>query len=512
MKVFALALTPMALLVCVAAFAAPGDNMLTDPGFEKGPWGQSSGWHGEHTVVTEPVLQGAKAGKLATGPEGEATIYSGYFPATVGLDYRGTIHARGTGTLSLRSIQLRNHPDDKYIIERPENHIELTDEWQEVAIEIPVRDPLVTRIAFVVQLDGAGAEAILDGAMLTPVGLPGGKLTVTPSYVMVRPGDSVELEIAASSDAGAITDGGLAIAIAAGEEQTREEVAIAGETTSWTLNVPAVCTPGEMTVSVINSQAGAAANAWIDVVDPATYAEFEALAQAAEIETPAHLLFFGDSLSDQRRNHNYTDMIGFWLNKVHDDVSYRNAGVGGDYITRVWQRLQNEGAHRQEMYDGVFEPTPTHVFVWLGHNDSKLKPKPEYKTPDDYPFDPVVPLDTFEETFVTVIEHIRQQAPEAEFTVVSASSSVHEITRETVVKRIASAGNGGSYFGKPDVLEAFNERMQAVAATTGAEYVDVYEPTGTHPDKPSLFTADGVHMSHAGNHLVAKVLLGALGE
>ncbi len=89
---------------------------------------------------------------------------------------------------------------------------------------------------------------------------------------------------------------------------------------------------------------------------------------------------------------------------------------------------------------------------------------------------------------------------------------MHEITRETVVKRIASAGNGGSYFGKPDVLEAFNERMQAVAATTGAEYVDVYEPTGTHPDKPSLFTADGVHMSHAGNHLVAKVLLGALGE
>jgi lysophospholipase L1-like esterase len=178
----------------------------------------------------------------------------------------------------------------------------------------------------------------------------------------------------------------------------------------------------------------------------------------------------------------------------------------------MWKRLQSEGAYRQEMYEGLFEPTPTRVFIWLGHNDSKLKPKPEYETPDDYPFDPVVPLDTFEETFVTAIEHIREQAPGAEFTVISASSSVHEITRATVVKRIESRGNGGSYFGKPEVLERFNERMQSVAETTGADYVDVYNPTKNHPDKPSLFTGDGVHMSQAGNLLVAREILGYLGE
>ncbi|MEX2580246.1 MAG: GDSL-type esterase/lipase family protein [Verrucomicrobiales bacterium] len=495
-----------------ASAVAPGDNLLDDPGFEKGPWPQSAGWHGEITTVDEPVLSGSKAGRLVAGPEGEATIYSGYFPCTVGLDYRFTIQARGTGTLSLRSIQLRDHPEKKHIVERPENRMQLTDQWQELAIDVSPRDPLVTRIAVVVQLDGEGAEAILDDSLLTPKGVLGGRLTIDTPYAMVRAGESVEFGVNASSDEGAITEGTLVFTAALGDTVLREEVPIGGDTTSWTLTVPEDAPPGEAAVGIVNAAVGVGVNAWIDVVDGETYAQFEALARATRIETPAHLLFLGDSLTDQRRGYNYTDMVGFWLDRVHGDVGYRNAGVGGDYITRLYQRLRNQGAHRQEMYDDLFEPAPTRVFIWLGHNDSKLKPKPEYTKPEDYPFDPVVPLDEFEETFVSAIEHLRSNAPEAEFTVLSASSSVHEITYATVVKRIEASGNGGSYFGKPDVLEAFNERMQSVAERTGAEYLDVYEPTRTHPDKPTLFTADGVHMSQAGTRLVARLILEQLGE
>ncbi len=513
MRMLTLSLIAIALLSFHAALAAaPGDNMLDDPGFEKGPWPQSPAWHGEITVVDEPVLSGEQAGRLAVGEDADATIYSGYVPCSVGLDYRFTVQARGTGTLSLRSIQLRNDPEDKYLIERPENHVELTDEWQEVAIEISPRDPLVTRIAVVVQLDGAGAEAFLDDALLTPKGLPGGELRVGASYMMVTPGVDFDVAISARCDAGPITEGSLNLTLVFGDQVEREEIRITGETTTISLAPPAGADPGEGTISIVNAEVGGGATAWIDVVDAETYAQFEALAQAAKLDSPAHLLFLGDSLTDQQRGHNYTDMVSFWLNRAKSDVSYRNAGVGGDYITRTWQRLQGPGGYRQEMYDDLYEPTPTRVFIWTGPNDSKLKPKPEYKTPDDYPFDPVVPLDQFEETFVTVIEHIRENAPEAQFTVISASSSVHEITRATVVKRIAANGNGGSYFGKPEALEQFNERMQEVAAATGADYLDVYEPTRTADDKPSLFTADGVHISHKGNLLVAGLILGYLGE
>ena len=251
----------------------------------------------------------------------------------------------------------------------------------------------------------------------------------------------------------------------------------------------------------------------MDVVDAETHAVFEAAAQAAVIDTPAHLLFIGDSLTDGQRGHNYTDMVGFWLRRAHGEVTYRNAGVGGDYITRVWQRMDDpENAYRAEMYEDLFEPTPTHVFIFLGHNDSKLKPSSEYTSPDDYPFDPVVPLDEFETLMTQTIERIREHAPEAEVTILSASSSVHEITRETVVRRIAENGNGGSYFGRPDVLERFNEVMQQVAQETNSGYLDVYAPTRDHPDRLAIFTADGVHITPLGNQLIARLVLGWLGE
>ena len=179
----------------------------------------------------------------------------------------------------------------------------------------------------------------------------------------------------------------------------------------------------------------------MDVVDAETYATFEALAQATKIETPAHILFLGDSLTDQLRGHNYTDMVGFWLRKVHGDVTYRNAGVGGDYITRVWQRMtESEGAYRPEMYEGLFAPTPTHVFIFLGHNDSKLKPKPEYRTPEDYPLTRWCRWTSSRAPHpVTGASGARAGRADA---IISATSSVHG-SRATVIKRIAANGNGG---------------------------------------------------------------------
>ncbi|MFP4249091.1 MAG: SGNH/GDSL hydrolase family protein, partial [Armatimonadota bacterium] len=415
----------LAILTATAALAAPGDQMLDNPGFEDGPWAQSPAWKGEMSVVDEPVVEGEKAGKLVA-EDGSAMAYTGYVTATAGLDYRFTIQARGAGSAQLRSTQVRDHPDDRYIIERPDPPVELTDEWQELAIEISPRDPLVTRIAVVVELEGENATAYLDDAFLTAKGLPGGELTVEPGYVMVTPGEAAEVKIGVRCDAGPIAEGALTVTLVFGEYVESGEIPITGETTTLPVAPPAAAESGEAKLVIVNADAGAGATAWVDVVEEQTFAEFEGLAEAALIDTPAHILFLGDSLTDQRRGHNYTDMVGYWLDRAHGDVSYRNAGVSGDYITRIWQRLQGEGAHRQEMYDDLLDPTPTRVFIWTGHNDSKLKSKPEYETPDDYPFDPVVPLDTFEETYVTVIEHIREHAPDAEITVISASSSVHE--------------------------------------------------------------------------------------
>ena len=64
----------------------------------------------------------------------------------------------------------------------------------------------------------------------------------------------------------------------------------------------------------------------------------------------------------------------------------------------------------------------------------------------------------------------------------------------------------------PVGMEEFNVMMKAAATVTGAEYLDVYEPTKAHPNKPSLFTGDGVHLNNKGNRFVALEILKHLGK
>ena len=69
-------------------------------------------------------------------------------------------------------------------------------------------------------------------------------------------------------------------------------------------------------------------------------------------------------------------------------------------------------------------------------------------------------------------------------------------------------GRAHNLFGKPDELERFNAVAKRVATELDADYVDVYEPTRTHPDKPGLFNPnDGVHLTNAGNRYIALELL-----
>jgi len=51
-----------------------------------------------------------------------------------------------------------------------------------------------------------------------------------------------------------------------------------------------------------------------------------------------------------------------------------------------------------------------------------------------------------------------------------------------------------------------------VAVETGADYLDVYEPTRRHPNKTELFTKDGVHVNERGNRLLAVEILHYLGR
>ena len=88
----------------------------------------------------------------------------------------------------------------------------------------------------------------------------------------------------------------------------------------------------------------------------------------------------------------------------------------------------------------------------------------------------------------------------------AALVEVTPITEATAAKRRAD-GKAHNLFGKPEALEQFSAIAKKVADEYGAAYLDVYEPTRRHPDKPSLFTRDGVHVSNQGNRLLALEIL-----
>ncbi|MBM4079620.1 MAG: hypothetical protein FJ278_07965, partial [Planctomycetes bacterium] len=251
---------------------------------------------------------------------------------------------------------------------------------------------------------------------------------------------------------------------------------------------------GAHAVSFVLKPAGIPDTAHVDVVDAAMFKAFAAAADATKVEKPAQLIFVGDSLTAFYRGYNYVDKVRGWLQQKHGaDVQVTNAGVGGDYTTRVLARLEKD----------VLDRKPTHVFIFLGHNDSKLKSTTDYK-------EPVVLPETFDKEYREIVQAIKDKA-KARVTIISATSSVYEITKATADKA-REAGRAHNLFGKPEALEQFNAIARKAASDLGAGYLDVYEPTRTHPNKPSLFTPDGVHISNEGNRVVALEILKYLGK
>lgn len=212
---------------------------------------------------------------------------------------------------------------------------------------------------------------------------------------------------------------------------------------------------------------------------------------SVKLQTPAHLVFVGDSLTAMLPDSNYVVTLRERLqSRYGGEVRVTNAGVNGDYITRVQARLEQDVLK--------LDPKPTHVFLFLGHNDSKLASAGGYK-------EPMVRAKDFDRQYREVVSTI-QRTLGAKVVIMSATSSVYETTQVTAQKA-AKAGKKHNLFGKPEALEQFNAIARKLADELGADYVDLYEPTRTHPDKPSLFTKDGVHINEAGNRLIAEEVL-----
>ena len=230
------------------------------------------------------------------------------------------------------------------------------------------------------------------------------------------------------------------------------------------------------------------------VATPEEAAAIAAGAAGVHLPNSSHLVFVGDSLTAGLPDVNYVAIIREALRaRLGSTVRVTNAGVNGDTITRVLARLERDVLS--------LSPTPTHVFLFLGHNDSKLSFDSSYQ-------DAMVAPEVYEKEYREVVSTIQKRLG-AKVTILSATSSVYELTK-AIADAKAAKKMSHNLFGQPASLERFNAIAKRVAADFSADYLDVYEPTRRHPQKAELYAKDGVHVNERGNRVLAIEILNYL--
>lgn len=251
------------------------------------------------------------------------------------------------------------------------------------------------------------------------------------------------------------------------------------------------------------SAEGAIATSYIDTLPQQEWDTFAQAASKIKIFDKIHCLFIGDSLTDFDRGHNCIDKLGFWLDKYNPgQFSVRNAAVRGDFITRVEQRLKGEKAFMQERYDNLFAENYDLIIFWLGHNDTRTNSNTGFSQA-------LVPPQKQEESFHRVIKLIRQSS-QAPILLISPSPANAQMLQERAAKQ--ATGRNVILFGKAEHVQAYDQILQKLAVDLKLGYMQITEAFRQHPELPTLFQKDGVHLSEKGHSFVAMQLLAAFAE
>ena len=331
------------------------------------------------------------------------------------------------------------------------------------------------------------------------------RILTKPVHGMVATGGSLEIRITAEKKGAPLAGETLSLRQEVEGQKSAEDAALKLDKDGcavYGFATPADAAPGVRSLVVTHAGSGASHTMLVDVVDAATYQRFEQAARQVKLPLPAHLLFLGDSLTDNLRGRNYVDKIAFWLQSIHgQQVTVKNAGVGGDFTGRVWDRLNgNPKVHRLEMYDKLLEPVPNKIFLLLGANDCKVSSESGYTKP-------CVSFENVDTYYHKIIERLRRDT-KADITLISAPSFVAEI-QKAAAEKMTAQNKPHNLFGKPEAVERFNAVVRKVADDVKCDWIDLYEPTRGYPNKPSLFmpAPDGVHLNDNGNRLVALKIL-----
>ena len=210
---------------------------------------------------------------------------------------------------------------------------------------------------------------------------------------------------------------------------------------------------------------------------------------ASALKKGDRIVFLGDSITaGATKPQGYITLINYSLETAHKDLGIETigAGVSGNKVPNLQARLQKD----------VLDKKPTIVFIYIGINDVW-----HWKKNKEGVLAGGTPKDKFESGLKDIIGKINGVGAR----VILCTASV-----------IGEKPDGSNE--RDAMLDEYCEISRKVASDTKSQMVDLrkafldYLKANNKENKPKgILTGDGVHLSPAGNKLVAGEMLKALG-
>ncbi len=161
------------------------------------------------------------------------------------------------------------------------------------------------------------------------------------------------------------------------------------------------------------------------------------------------IVFLGNSITD-----------GGEFNELFNMANIKNRGIRSDQITGVEKRITQ-----------VTSGYPAKIFLLIGINDVAQG----------------LSIDRIAERYERLVKKIREQSPDTKLYVQSVMPINNDFNRYKTLS------------GKEAVVRGLNDRIKKIAASEGAEYIDLWPTLADANGKlKRAFTNDGLHLNGVG--------------
>ena len=420
------------------------------------------------------------------------------------LEY--TFYAKGRGTLVIGYFGDSEWDGKVGYMGKDLKSFPLTEQWKKYSMVIQCTDPMVSRrysIRF--NIPGKDNYVCLADDSLRSLSPEKSGITAKPEHLVTYPGEKTSVVFTAPN----------LKSVKAVDGKSKKELVLNGNGT-FTIDTSTVADPcdqldpvtriaGVGRIGVWDEATGEYKGVFVNRILKKEWDVLNDTASRIKLDQPINILFLGDSLTDFYRDRNYTDKVAFWLNKYNPGkCSFRNAGVGGDHIQWLHDRLTN-GKHtwRRNMYDGIWDRKWDLIFIFLGHNDTRYHFR--HKAPSYQPVQPEAQRKYWDET----LRFLKEKTTAKVVIITPCSSDYPQSVK--AAEPAKKAGRDYVVFGEPARLEEYCAIEKEIAKKYGMDVIDIYTPMKALPNKSALFTKpDGVHLTSAGNNYISGQILNYL--